>query len=51
MGRTYVDFDKYCKICRYKHLSPTTLPCDDCNEIYYNNDSDKPKYFVPEEKE
>ena len=45
-----VNFEKYCKICRYKHLSPTTLPCDDCNEIFYNS-SEKPKYFVPEKEE
>ena len=51
MALKEVYFHEYCKKCKYKDLPATTEPCDDCNEIPYNEDSHKPVYFVQEDEE
>ena len=41
-----VEFDKYCKICKYKDLPETEDPCWDCLENPVNVYSRRPTGFV-----
>jgi hypothetical protein len=41
-----VEFDKYCKICKYKDLPETEDPCWDCLEDPVNVYSHRPTGFV-----
>lgn len=41
-----VDFEKYCKECKFWKTSSTKEPCDSCLEIPARTDSRKPEYFV-----
>ncbi len=38
----FVEFDKYCKTCRYKKLDENEPPCDECLEHPVNLNSHKP---------
>ena len=51
MALERVNFIKYCGRCRYRNLSPTTLPCDDCNEVCFNEDTDEPICFVQDKED
>ncbi len=40
-----VNFEKYCKTCKYKNLDPGEDPCDGCLSEPMNVDSRKPVYW------
>ena len=40
-----VDFEKYCKICKYEKLAEIEDPCDECLNNPSNIDSRKPISF------
>lgn len=49
----FVEFDKYCKTCKFKDVKDTKggEPCNDCLSYPVNTDSRKPvRYELDEEK-
>lgn len=45
-----VDFEKYCKTCRYKKRDEKCDPCNDCLAEETNANSEKPVYWKEVEK-
>lgn len=45
-GMKIVDFEKYCKLCKYYELTESEDPCWDCLETPANYESHKPIKFV-----
>lgn len=45
-----VDFEKYCKTCRYCDLDEKFDPCNECLEEGYNIESEKPIKWEENEK-
>ncbi len=43
-----VDFEKYCKTCKYEKLAESVDPCNECLEVPMNEATDKP--YMWEEK-
>lgn len=43
----FVEFDKYCKSCRYEKLEENESPCDECMEHPVNQNSCKPYCYMP----
>lgn len=41
-----VDFEKYCKTCRYKDINEWEDPCNECLEHGMNIQSSKPTEWV-----
>lgn len=38
----FVDFETYCKTCKYSELNENKDPCDECLAIPVNENSQKP---------
>lgn len=41
----YCDFEKYCKLCKYKNLEETKDPCNECLDEPVNYNTDEPVNF------
>lgn len=41
-----VDFEKYCKTCRYKDINEWEDPCNECLEHGMNIQSSKPTEWI-----
>ena len=46
-----IDFEKYCKDCKYKKLKDNKDPCNECLDYGANFESEKPVKFIKDEKE
>lgn len=44
-----VDFETYCKACKYKNLSENKDPCDECLDIPINLNTTRPIKFEAKE--
>lgn len=40
-----VDFDKYCKACKYKETPEAMDPCNECLDYGMNYETEKPVSF------
>lgn len=40
-----VDFETYCKLCKYKDILQSDEPCNTCLEQFWNWNSSKPVNF------
>ena len=40
-----VNFEKYCKLCKYEKLEETLDPCNDCLDHPSNENTEKPVFF------
>lgn len=45
----FVDFETYCKSCKYKDTKEIADPCNDCLAIGARPNSSKPEYYKEEE--
>lgn len=45
-----VDFEKYCKTCKYSDLQAQFDPCNDCLAESMNLNSEKPVYWKEKEE-
>lgn len=45
MNTKEVKFDVFCNKCIHKDTKETDMPCDECLEYGYNEDSTKPIHF------
>lgn len=45
-----VNFEKYCKTCKYKDLDAAKDPCNECLENGMNVQTEKPTEWVEKEK-
>ena len=45
MNTKEVLFYKFCSKCEHKDVKETDIPCDECLEYGYNEDSTKPIHF------
>lgn len=45
-----VDFEKYCKTCKYEKLDGFQSPCNECLENSMNIQTSKPTEWVKKEK-
>lgn len=45
-----VDFEKYCKTCKYKDLKESKDPCNECLEEYSNLYTHKPVKYKEKER-
>ena len=45
-----VDFEKYCKTCKYKDLDEKFDPCNECLDHGVNTNSTKPVYYKEKEE-
>lgn len=45
-----VDFEKYCKTCKYKDEVESNIPCCECMENYFNEYTDRPVKYEKKEK-
>lgn len=41
----FVDFEKYCKTCKYRQLNEVKDPCNECLVHATNWDSEKPVHY------
>lgn len=44
-GMKFVDFEKYCKKCKYNNTAESDVPCWECLEQPVNYNSEKPIHF------
>lgn len=49
MSTKIVDFEKYCKTCKFETSKETEDPCDDCLYIPAREDSHKPEFYKEKE--
>lgn len=42
----FVDFEKYCKTCKYKDTEEFKDPCNDCLDYPVNTYTDKPVNYI-----
>lgn len=45
-----VNFEKYCRTCKYEKLDEFVNPCNECLEIPVNEATDKPYMWEKKEK-
>lgn len=46
IGRTrFVDFEKYCALCKYKDIADSEEPCNECMTNCVKENSSKPVNF------
>lgn len=45
-----INFDKYCKTCKYSDLEEVEDPCNDCLDNPTNMNSKKPIHYEEDEK-
>lgn len=50
MNTKEVLFSQFCSKCKNKDTKETDMPCDECLEYGYNEDSHKPIHFKEEQK-
>jgi hypothetical protein len=41
----FVDFKKYCKLCKHEKKNDYQDPCNECLEVAAREGSEKPEYF------
>lgn len=44
-----VNFEKYCKLCKYEKLKETLDPCNNCLDYPMNENTEKPVFFKEKE--
>lgn len=47
MAKKIVEYDEWCKSCKYRFKEGVKDPCDECLEIPVNDDSKKPINYKP----
>ena len=45
-----VDFNTYCKLCKYKDVLETDDPCNECLDHGWNWNTSKPVNYIPASK-
>ena len=50
MADKFVDFHKYCKLCKHYEKDDSEDPCNECLGIGVNEDSHKPIAYVRDSK-
>ena len=45
-----VNFEKYCKTCKYKDVKEVKDPCNECLDNPVNDHSEKPVMYKEDEK-
>lgn len=46
----FVDFEKYCKTCKYEKKKDTDNPCNECLDTCAREGTDKPERWREKEK-